>query len=284
MQWLIFIFVITISYLVLRWVYQQYARSAIKERMLYGTNFEQAPTEEVNLMAADYGLAGSTLFFHHLTDFLASGKGYIAIFFIGAGSAWLISSLFKISVGSTNSTALLGGLFLLVITTVTLIRRERARKRAFKEELPSALQLVSAIMESGMGFESALNHVVEESDKKHPLYFELSIMNEAMQRGRRRGEALKLWADRSKEDSVIETASSLIQAEQTGGSFGTVLKHHAIRLMQDNEAEMMRNAERLPVKMLIPMVLCTLIPLLLVAAGPAFITIFKMFKDIMGKA
>ena len=284
MQWLILLFVITIGYLTVRWIYQQYARSAIKERMLYGTNFEADTVEEVNLMALDYGLSGGSLFFHHLTNFLASGKGYIVVFLIGAGVTWLIAYTFKVYFSTINTTALFGGLLLLIITTVTLIRRERSRKQAFKDELPSALQMISAIMESGMGFESALNHVVEESDKKHPLYFEMSIMNEAMQRGRRRNEALKLWADRSKEDSVIETAASLIQAEQTGGSFGTVLKHHAKRLMQDNEADMMRRAERLPIKMLIPMVLCTLIPLLLVAAGPAFITIFKMFKDIMGRA
>lgn len=284
MDILIILFVFSLGFVIIRWLYGQYARNAIKERMLYGTNFTLNEVEEVNLTASDYGLKGSTLFFHHLTSFLATGRGYIVIFLVGAGATWLISSLFKLQFGSVNTTALLGGLFLLVVTTITLIRRERARKRAFKEELPSALQLISAIMESGMGFESALNHVVEEADQKHPLYFEMAIMNEAMQRGRRRNEALKLWSDRSKEDSVIETASSLIQAEQTGSSFGTVLKHHAKKLMQDNEAEMMRNAERLPIKMLIPMVLCTLIPLLIVSAGPAFVTIFKMFSDLMGKA
>ncbi len=284
MDILIILFVFSLGFVIIRWLYQQYARSAIKERMLYGANFARDEVEEINLTASDYGLNGSTLFFHHLTSFLATGKGYVAIFLIGAGVTWLISSLFKVTFGTINSTALLGGLFLLVITTITLIKRERSRKRAFKEELPSALQLISAIMESGMGFESALNHVVEEADQKHPLYFEMAIMNEAMQRGRRRNEALKLWSDRSKEDSVIETASSLIQAEQTGSSFGAVLKHHAKKLMQDNESEMMRNAERLPIKMLIPMVLCTLIPLLIVAAGPAFITIFKMFTDIMSRA
>lgn len=283
MKWILIIFMAGLTYTVANWLYSLYAKSAIRERILYGTHYA---SDEVytDLTAGDYGLTGSTLMFYHLTEFLSTSKGYLLLFLSGALITAILSFITGWMMKTLLITAIFGGLISLSLATFSLIKRKKRRLRLIKEELPNALQLIAAIMESGMGFEASLGHVIGESDKTHPLYFELAIMNEAMQRGRRRQEALKLWAQRSGEDTVIEAVSGLIQAEQTGASFGSVLKHHAHKLMQQNESEMLRNAEKLPIKMLIPMVICTLIPLLLISAGPAVITIFKMFKDIMGKA
>lgn len=283
MQWVIIIFFVAFIYLIANWLYNKYAKYVVKERILYGTSYT---SEDVytDLTSGDYGLTGSTLMFYHLTEFLSTSKGYLLLFLGGALTTGLFSFIAGWMIKTHLVTAIFGGFITLSLATFSLIKRKKRRLRLIKDELPNALQLIAAIMESGMGFEASLSHVIAESDNSHPLYFELAIMNEAMQRGRRRQEALKLWAQRSGEDTVIEAVSGLVQAEQTGASFGSVLKHHAHKLMQENESEMLRNAEKLPIKMLIPMVLCTLIPLLLVSAGPAIITIFKMFKDIMGKA
>ena len=284
MQYLILIVLSVAVYFAFNWVYEKYAATKIRDRILYGTRFYSENENRADLTAGDYGLSGSSLFIYHTTEFLRTPKGYLILFITTGAIVTLLASTFDVYFKSIWVTGILGGLIMLTITSFSIIRYKKQRKNLIREELPTALQLIAAIMESGMGFEASLNHVIDESDKTHPLYFELAVMNEAMQKGRRRQEALRLWAERSGEDSVIEAVSGLIQAEQTGASFGNVLKHHAKKLMQENESKMMQKAERLPVKMLLPMIICTLFPLLIVAAGPALLMVFKMFKDIMSKA
>lgn len=261
-----------------------YLRYKTRERLNFGMSARSNEVEDVNLAAGDYGLTGSDRFFYYLAEYLSSPQGSMLIFALGC----LISVIVSIVTGKvfTNLvfTAVFGGAILFLISKVLLRSSKNKRLLLIKEELPNALQMTAAIMESGLGFEAAITHVIRESDTKHPLYFDLSIMSEAMQRGRRRNEALRLWASRSSEQTVSDVAAAMIQADQTGSSLGAVLKLHANTLLRENEAATMRRAERLPIKMLMPMVFMILPAVMLVAAGPSVNRILQIFADIMARA
>jgi tight adherence protein C len=262
---------------------RSFLRGKIIERMQFGMNIAVASSDP-NLSAGDYGLTGSARFFYHLSMFLSSNQGYALLFGLGASIAALGNLLIKKSSADLLITAIAGGSLLLLFVTFLLRSRRNQRLNLIKYELPNALEMIAAIMESGLGFEAALGHVIRESDTKHPLYFDLAIMSEAMQRGRRRNEALRLWASRTSEPGVSDVAAGMIQADQTGASLGSVLTHHANTLLRENEAFLMRRAERLPVRMLAPMVLLILPSVLVVAAGPSISRILQIFKDIMERA
>lgn len=283
MNFLIVILLIAI-FLGIIFVYRQFKiNQQVKARLLFG--FDQADEEEdeVDLSAGDYGLHGSDRFFYHLRDFLSKPQGKMLMFVIGAITA---SASFAI-MGKPFRSILLGagggGILLLTVGLLALYTHKKEKTNKVQEELPSALELMAAIMEGGMAFESALMHVIKESDPKHPLYFDLLIMSEAMQRGRRRNEALRLWANRCELIYVSDVVSSMIQADQTGAPLGAVLRHHGQAVLRENEAVIQRRAERLPVRMLMPMAGLILPAVVLVAAGPSMVRIFQIIDDIISK-
>jgi len=256
--------------------------NSIRERVLYAMHIDVAE-DEVDLSARDYGLRGSARFFYNLREFLSTPKGKWGTFLTGA----LLGAITVLVTGKTITSfitysMLAGGLLLLAITSLLYGHRKEHMFKV-KMELPTALETLAAVMEGGSAFESALSNLLKESDLKHPLYLDLSIVNEAMQRGRRRAEALKLWAKRSDLVEISDLVSGMIQADQTGGSLGSVMKHHAQALLKENEAEIQRRAERLPVKMLFPMVTMILPAVMAIAAGPSFIRIFQIIEDITSK-
>jgi tight adherence protein C len=256
--------------------------NSIRERVLYAMHIDVAE-DEVDLSARDYGLRGSARFFYNLREFLSTPKGKWGTFLTGASlGAITVLVTGKTITSFITYTILAGGLLLLAITALLHGHRKEHMFKV-KMELPTALETLAAIMEGGSAFESALSNLLKESDLKHPLYLDLSIVNEAMQRGRRRAEALKLWAKRSDLVEISDLVSGMIQADQTGGSLGSVMKHHAQALLKENEAEIQRRAERLPVKMLFPMVTMILPAVMAIAAGPSFIRIFQIIEDITSK-
>ena len=54
--------------------------------------------------------------------------------------------------------------------------------------------------------------------------------------------------------------------------------------MRDNEAEIQRRAERLPIRMLMPMMLTILPSVIIVAALPSFLKVIRVMEEIMGGA
>lgn len=267
----VFMFIQRISY-----------NNSIRERVLYAMHIE-TPEEDIDLSARDYGLRGSARFFYNLREFLTTPKGKWITFLVGASVGGLTVLVTGKSITSFFTYTLVSGGLLLVGITLLLYQHRKEHFFRVKMELPTALETLAAVMEGGSAFEAALANLLKESDLKHPLYLDLSIVNEAMQRGRRRGEALKLWAKRSDLVEIADLVSGMIQADQTGGSLGAVMKHHAQALLKENEAEVQRRAERLPIKMLFPMFTMILPAVMAIAAGPSFIRIFQIIEDITSK-
>ncbi|HMV54565.1 MAG TPA: type II secretion system F family protein [Rhodocyclaceae bacterium] len=252
----------------------------VRERLAFGMA-EGDAEEEADLTAGDYGLEGLRRFNYQASLFIASWKGRAIIALLGAGMGYVVAHLQKKDLYASLSLSAALGLILLFAVLMILngIRRERERK--IRKALPDALELIAAIMEGGVAFEGALTHVVRESDPRHPLYFELSVMLDAMRRGRRRHEALKLWGARCNLAEVAEVVAALTQADQTGGSLAAVLHHHARTLFREYEASVQRRAERLPIRMMFPMLL-TILPAMFIVTGlPSILRIVRVMEALM---
>lgn len=284
MKQILTLFIILIPLFLAVYLLREYInRQRIKARVAYGFSQENV-NAEVDLAAEHYGLTGQMMFYYNLKTFISSVQGKFILFsvgmFVASSAAYMMSKPIK----SVLTVGAVGGIALVLIGMMAIIVNRKEQENAIRLELPNALQTIAAIMEGGLAFETAVTHVVSESDVKHPLYFDLAIMLEAMQRGRRRNEALKLWAERSKVTEVSEVVAGLIQADQTGASLGTVLKQHGKTLLKENESRIERSAERLPVKMLFPMATMILPAVMIIAAGPSMVRIFQIFKELMSKA
>lgn len=80
------------------------------------------------------------------------------------------------------------------------------------------------------------------------------------------------------QDEVSDLVTGLIQADQTGGSLAEVMRHHANAMFREYEAEIQEKAEKLPVKMMIPMMLTIFPSLLIVLLAPNMLRIFKVLQ------
>lgn len=255
----------------------------MRERLTFG--FQEIIEEEVeDLSAGDYGLTGRERFYYHLQRFFESTSGRLSLAGGGAGAAALFGLISQMKLQQIATFSVAGGLGTLLIAMTMLSLRTSKRERMIRKELPNVMEMMAAIMEGGLAFEASLGHILRESDPKHPLFFDLNVVSEAMRRGRRRSEALRLWAERCNLAQIADVTSGLIQADQTGSSLGSVLRHHGQALMRDNEAEIQRRAERLPIRMLMPMMLTILPSVIIVAALPSFLKVIRVMEEIMGGA
>jgi len=263
------------------WMVVEMRRDALRERLLVGLEGPQQEERE-DLSAGDYGLRGPARFAYHLSGFLNTWNGRFTIMGLGAaigfGGALASGTPPRPALGVAVASG-----FLAWLVTLWLLRwRRNSRTHRIKMELPNALELLAAVMEGGQGFESALAYLLREADPAHPLYFDLNVMNEAMRRGQRRTDAMRLWAQRCNVLEVSDVTSALIQADFSGGSLGRVLHHHARALFRDNEAEIQRRAERLPIRMLFPMLFTIFPAILVVAAMPSWLRIARVLEEILG--
>ena len=262
------------------WMVVEMRRDAMRERLLFGLEGPQEEERE-DLSAGDYGLRGPAWFFYHLAGFLATWRGRLTVVAVGGGAGFVGALAGGTPPLPPTGVAAAAG-FATLAATVWLLRvRANARTQRIKRELPNALELLAAVMEGGQGFESALSYLLREADPAHPLYFDLNVMNEAMRRGTRRTDALRLWAQRCNVLEVSDVTSALIQTDISGGSLGRVLHHHARALFRDNEAEIQRRAERLPIRMLFPMLFTIFPAILVVAAMPSWLRVARVLEDVL---
>lgn len=266
----------------LGWWYVATGREmVVRERLLYGLEDPPPPVEE-DLTDPAYGLRGLSRFGYFATLFLTSWKGRLTIVALGSALGFGIGYWQGLELRANASVALATGILLMLLVFYVLFRRDLRHQRRIRNELPYALEMLSALMKGGLAFEAALRHLVNESDTGHPLYRELATMNEAMRRGRRRIEAFRLMADRCQHFEVSEVMSALTQADQTGASLADVMRHHAHGIFRETEADIRQRAERLPIRLMFPMLFTIFPALFVVLLMPNLLRILRMISAVMG--
>ena len=169
-------------------------------------------------------------------------------------------------------------LFVIVFTYYLpdLIIRSSADKR--KEEiaraLPDFLDLLTVSVEAGLGLDSAMAKIAERL--RGPLQEEILITLHQIRMGKARPVALRELADRCDVPDLTNFISSLIQSQQLGVSLGQVLRVQSdtIRIVQRQRIE--AKAQKAPVKMLVPLILCIFPTMFVVILGPAAIRIYSV--------
>lgn len=150
-----------------------------------------------------------------------------------------------------------------------LVLRGRAdeRRGLLLRELPDVVDRLCLTVDAGLGFESALHRTARAADGV--LGQELLRAIQDIQLGARRADALQALADRCGVPELRRIVSSLRQAEEFGVPVAQVLRSEsdALRDRQVQLAE--EKAQKLPVKILFPLVFCVLPALLIVVVGPA---------------
>lgn len=197
----------------------------------------------------------------------------------GIGLGLLMIFVFSLSpsiaVFSVNS--LIGiGIFALAgffLPNLFLNRSIRRRQKLVLNAMPDALDLLTICVEAGLGFDAAMKKVIEKWDNALSLAF-ARVLQE-IQLGKLRREALRDMSDRLGVAEMDSFVAAVIQSEQLGVSMSRVLRVQAdaMRVKRRQRAE--ENAQRAPIKMLLPMVFLIFPTIVLILLGPAVLQIMR---------
>jgi tight adherence protein C len=156
------------------------------------------------------------------------------------------------------------------------------RREELRFSLPDALDLMVVSVEAGLGLDQAIQYVARELVVTHPqLCEELQLVNLELRAGKRRAEALRNLADRTGESEIRKLVAILIQTDKFGTSMAESLRVHSdfMRVRRRQEAE--ERAGKVGVKLVFPIFFFILPAMLLVAAGPGLLQVFKYLFPMM---
>lgn len=150
--------------------------------------------------------------------------------------------------------------------------RSSARQYRIQRALPDALDLLSITVAAGLAFDAALERVAREMGG--PLGDELVRVVQEMRLGKGRSDALRDLADRSTVDELKSFVLAMVQADIFGISVARVLSVQAQELRTKRRQRAEEQAQKLPVKIIFPLLFCIFPALFVVILGPAAIRIY----------
>ncbi len=165
--------------------------------------------------------------------------------------------------------AVIGG----VGPSTSLNRAVQQRQTAIQKALPDVLDLLVISVEAGLGFEQAVDRVIENVPGE--LSDEFARVLGETQAGSSRSDALRAMQERVDTPEVRSFVLAMIQADTFGVSIGRVLRAQADEMRIKRRQMAQEKAQKAPVKMMIPMVLCIFPALFVVVLGPAMINISR---------
>jgi tight adherence protein C len=159
-----------------------------------------------------------------------------------------------------------------------LYQRTYDRSNRMQRELPDAIDLLTISVESGLGFDAALQQVAHNTEG--PLAEEFSRVLREMQIGSSRSEALRSLADRTNIPELRSFVSSMVQADSFGIPIANVLRVQSSEMRVKRRQRAEEKAQQVPVKMTIPLIFCILPSLFIVIMGPAVIQVMDSFSGL----
>lgn len=171
------------------------------------------------------------------------------------------------------SGALVGMLAGFTLPNVVLYQVAYNRTETMRADLPDSLDLLTISVEAGLSFDAALAEVARNTTG--PLAGEFFRVLQEMQIGVGRGAAIRSMGERTDLAELRQFSTAMVQADTLGIPIAAVLRVQAreMRIKRSQRAE--EQAQKVPVKILFPLIFCILPTLFLFILGPAVITVAR---------
>ena len=168
----------------------------------------------------------------------------------------------------------LAGLYLPGIWISSRIDR---RQQSLTEGFPDALDMMTVCVEAGLGMDAAFTRVGSQIAEAHPvLAQELGLVALELRAGKSRDEALRNMARRCGLREITSFVTLLLQSDQLGTSVAQTLRVYAAEMRTARMLRAEEKAHKLPVKLVIPLVVCILPAMMTVVLLPGMITIIRV--------
>jgi len=222
------------------------------------------------------------------TGFVNSLERRIAL--AGAGAEWPIERILalKLILGGAgvvlgllrlitdpSGASLLMGLILVALgyfaPDLLMYHRAQSRQEILRKELADTLDQITISVEAGLAFEPAMARAARS--RQGPLAEELSRTLQDIQLGVPRSTALQNLVVRTDVPDLRTFVHAVSQAEKYGVPIARILRVQSGELREKRRQAAEERAMKLPVKIVLPLVLCILPALFIVIGGPAVVRI-----------
>jgi tight adherence protein C len=162
-----------------------------------------------------------------------------------------------------------------VIPSMQVSQMAARRQTTIQRQLPDVMDLLTISVEAGLGFDAAMAQVVH--NVPGPLAEEMSRLLQEIQIGVGRADAFRHVAERTDVAELNAFVLAMIQADPFGVSIASVLRAQSRELRQKRRQRAEEAAQKVPVKLLFPMIFMVLPAMFIVLLGPGIIKIYDQF-------
>lgn len=144
-------------------------------------------------------------------------------------------------------------------------------------ELPEALDLLNLCVGSGLGLQGALQQVA--SSQRGPVAAEFTRVLREMGLGVPRTDAFLAMAKRVRQPDMLRFIQAIVQVDRLGIPLSVVIREQAREMRAKRHARAREQAQKVSVKILLPLVLCFLPALFIIVLAPAIVSISGLLQN-----
>jgi tight adherence protein C len=204
--------------------------------------------------------------------FEIKGLGLIVFGIVGAIIGLLFGGGLGVLVGGVFGAV--GGFFApdMIVYQLAYNRQEKIART-----LPDILDTLTVSVEAGLGFDAALSQLTRYG--KGPVAGEFARVLQEMQIGRSRVDALRGLGRRTSVNELRSFCAIVVQATELGVPIANVLREQAreMRIRRRQRAE--ETAQKVPIKILFPLIFCLFPAIFIVVLGPGIINIMSFLRS-----
>jgi tight adherence protein C len=196
-------------------------------------------------------------------------------FFLGAVGAFLINNWMASAEATTFSRwsfVIMSGAIGYFLPGLLLGRLISTKMREYRNGFPDFMDLMIVCSDAGMAMEAGIERVSKELATTYPaLSQNLQLVSLELRAGRSLDDALKSLADRLSLDEVRSFATLLQQSKELGTSLSGALRVFSDEMRHKRMSLAEEKAHALPAKMSVPVTVCILPVVLMVAIIPVIV-------------
>lgn len=145
------------------------------------------------------------------------------------------------------------------------------RTQEIEYALADSVDLLSMCVESGLGLEAAFGKVSDTQEG--PMSEEFAAVLAELRMGKSRNEAFDDMAERNTQPDLLRFIGAMKQVDKLGIPVSAVLQEQSREMRSSRRERAREQAQKVPVKILMPVMLCFLPGIFLIILGPAVISI-----------
>ncbi|MDP9416231.1 MAG: type II secretion system F family protein [Pseudomonadota bacterium] len=175
---------------------------------------------------------------------------------------------------------LLATLLAMRLPDIWISRRTKRRQVEMIKVLPDALDMLTIAVGAGLSFDQAVGELVARWNNELSREFRRVLSEIGL--GKSRREALENFSRRSGVSDIVSFVVAINHAEELGASLGPVLKVQSQEMRTRRRQRAQEAANKVPVKMMFPMVMLIFPAIFAVVLGPTIPQLIDALSNVPG--